>query len=230
LKAIKPSILLLHGALGSSKTFESFIPILSNSFEVFSFDFRGHGIYSEDETINAELLCEQLIKHIEITGLQRVTVFGYSMGGYIALMSCIKRPDLFGKIITLATKFDWNNDISNHEIEELEKVTNLSSEHPFKIQLALYHLEKNIPRCVKSVGHLMVDLGQNKYLNSTTISMINNKVLLLLGELDTMVTSAETIFVLNHLQHGQFINIPNTRHPFEKVNEIELLKLLCKNR
>lgn len=37
-----------------------------------------------------------------------VYVFGYSLGGYIALMAALEKPDLFKKIITLATKLDWS--------------------------------------------------------------------------------------------------------------------------
>ena len=36
-------ILLLHGALGSSKNFESLVPILQNNFEVHTLTFEGHG-------------------------------------------------------------------------------------------------------------------------------------------------------------------------------------------
>lgn len=228
MKVIKPGIILLHGALGSSKTFQSFVPVLSNFFDTHYFDFRGHGIYADDETINAELLCDELIAYIEKSALKNVTVFGYSMGGYIALMSCAKRPKLFGKIITLATKFEWNELVAAHEIEQLDMIINLTAEHPFKQQLATYHLEKNITKCIHSVSSLMNDLSRNKYLNSVTFSKINNQVLLLLGSEDKMVTLEETTFALNHLPNAQLLVIPDTKHPFEKVSKITLWELIQK--
>jgi len=36
-------IILLHGALGSSKNFESLVTLLQNNFEVHTLTFEGHG-------------------------------------------------------------------------------------------------------------------------------------------------------------------------------------------
>ncbi len=216
------NIILLHGALGSSKTFDSFTQHLSNCFNIYSFDFLGHGALVGDETISANVLCEQLIEFVEANQLKPATIFGYSMGGYIALMACLKRPELFGKVITMATKFEWSNDIAKHEIKQLEMMSALSSDHPFKKQLELLHGASNVTKCVGAVINLMLDLGENKYLNNTTLPAINNPVLLLLGELDKMVSLEETISVLNNLKNSQLEILPDTKHPFEKVNFEEL--------
>jgi pimeloyl-ACP methyl ester carboxylesterase len=225
---IKQNLILLHGALGSQKTFESFIPELSKLYHVYCFDFRGHGIHSEDTKITCEILCDQLIEFIEKNHLKRTTIFGYSMGGYIALMCSLKRPDLLGKIITLATKFEWNPVIAAYEINQLNLINDLPPTHPFKKQLILFHKEENIFKSIECVASLMFDIGEKSYLNATNLPFIKSKVLLQLGELDKMVSLSETTTVLNQLIDAELMILPDTKHPFEKVNQFELINNIKK--
>jgi len=224
----KPNLLLLHGALGSSKTFDLFIESISSSFNPITFDFRGHGIYAQDTHISTEILSLQLIEFIEINNLKSVCVFGYSMGGYIALMACFKRPDLFDKVITLATKFDWNIETVKKEIGLLQTLKNLPVDHPFLKQLELFHTKDNINTCFQGVEQVMLELGSSNFLNSASLNQIKNNVHLLLGEMDTMVSIEETKAVVNALPFAQLTILPNTKHPFEKVNPMDLLEIIKK--
>ena len=40
---MKKKLLLLHGALGSAQQFDTLIALLEHTYDVFSFDFEGHG-------------------------------------------------------------------------------------------------------------------------------------------------------------------------------------------
>jgi len=224
----KQNIILLHGALGSSKTFDAFLPLISGQFNIHTFDFRGHGIYASDNFISSEILCQQLINFIESNKLKSVSIFGYSMGGYIALMTCVKRPDLIGKVITLATKFEWNTDIASYEIRQLNLLLDLPEDHPLKKQMLFFHDKKNFSNCIGLVGNLMLELGNKNYLNSYSYKQISNKVILLLGELDKMVSLDETKLIVNDIPNAELIILPNTKHPFEKVDAIYLTKLIEK--
>jgi pimeloyl-ACP methyl ester carboxylesterase len=228
LEEFKPQLLLLHGALGCSKTFDNFISILSKKYQVFCFDFRGHGIYSDDSTISPAILCNQLIEYIETNKLNKISVFGYSMGGYMALLSSITRPEIFGKIITLGTKFNWDETIAIEELKQIDTVLQLPNEHPFIKQLAQFHGEGKFQNCINLTGILMEELGKNRYLNESTIPKIKNQVYLLIGEKDAMVSFDETNKVYQHLPHAKMLVLPNTKHPFEKVNFDELYVILDK--
>lgn len=93
----------------------------SSSFEVHHPNWPGHGdsplvTYKYDVSSYVQFL----LTYIE--SLQNtVYVFGYSMGGYIALMAALEKPDLFKKIITLATKLDWSPESAAREIKMLDK-------------------------------------------------------------------------------------------------------------
>ena len=56
--------------------------------------------------------------------IQTIDIFGYSMGGYVALWLARFYPDRVGKIFTLGTKLKWNDEEAEKEIKMLnpEKV------------------------------------------------------------------------------------------------------------
>lgn len=218
----------MHGALGSSQIFDSFVSQLNEQYNVFRFDFRGHGEFSADELISPEILTDQIIDFIETNQLIGITIFGYSMGGYMALLASIKRPDLIGSIITLATKYVWNEDISTKEIFQLETIRVLPLEHPFKKQLVKFHEEAYYQNCINLTIHLINDLGKKKLLNNSTLSKINLPILLIIGDMDTMVSISETQEASKNLINSTIIILPNTKHPFEKVNPFELIQILNK--
>lgn len=224
METTKQKILLLHGALGSRKTFDSILDLISDTYQPITFDFRGHGVYSTDKAISADLLCNQVIEFIENQQISGLPVFGYSMGGYIALMACLKKPKIFTKIITLGTKYEWNNEIAAHETAQLQTILNLTQEHPFIKNLIEMHGVENYQNCVKVTGNLMKELALKKYLNDETTSKILNETLLLLGDSDSMVNLQETAKVCESLTNGQLIILGDSKHQFEKVNQHEFLK------
>lgn len=223
---VKQNILLLHGALGASNVFEPLLPKLRDNFNLHTFDFRGHGIFSADNHITSQTLSEQITQYIEKNQLEGISIFGYSLGGYVALMAALNKPHYIHKIVTLASKFQWDETIADKEISQLETIVNLPNEHPFKKQLIAYHGVTHFQNCIKNIAHLMNDLGANKFLNNKTIPNIKNDTLLLVGELDTMVSSEETAQVFKLLSKSEMQILSATKHPFEKVNYEMLSQIL----
>ena len=101
----KPQLILLHGALGAQSQFSPWLPLLEESFEVHSLDFEGHGTQAfADRPFAISHFAENLERYIHSKGLQQPHVFGYSMGGYVAMYLAVRQPELLGKIFTFATK------------------------------------------------------------------------------------------------------------------------------
>lgn len=224
----KQNILLLHGALGSKEIFEDLIPYLSEKFNVYSFDFYGHGIYSNQSNINVEMLCKQIEDYVENRQLQGISVFGYSMGGYLALFASYRKPDYLGKIITLGTKFEWNVSIADRETNQLRSLLKLPDEHPFKKQLISLHGEINYKNCLKNTREIILEIGGKNFLTDANAEKINSEILLLLGENDNMVSKEETIQISKHLPNSNLIVLTDTKHQFEKVNKASLSEIINK--
>jgi pimeloyl-ACP methyl ester carboxylesterase len=159
-----------------------------------------------------------LIEWIEQQGGEKVSVFGYSMGGYVALFAALRRPDLFDRIMTLATKFNWDEQNAAKEMamlnpEEMERklphyVEQLKQAHP--------HIEwKDM---VNRTLLLIDSLGRQPLLSPEQLHQCAVKVRVGVGDKDMMVTLEETIEVYRHLRYGSFYVLPDGKHPLEKVN------------
>ena len=111
------SILLLHGALGSEVQFTELKKALSESFDVHTLTFEGHGGRASNRPFSMGGFVENVVDYLDKNGLDSVNIFGYSMGGYVALMLAKEHPNRVNKIMTLGTKFAWNPEFSAWKFE-----------------------------------------------------------------------------------------------------------------
>jgi pimeloyl-ACP methyl ester carboxylesterase len=88
-------IVVLHGAFGWATDY----PILSKNRQVIAVEVQGHGHTADiDRPLSFEQLADDvaaLLKHLKI---EQADVFGYSMGGNVALALAIRHPKLVGKV------------------------------------------------------------------------------------------------------------------------------------
>ena len=80
------NLLILHGAIGSVKQFTHLIRFLESDFKVYAIDFSGHGgseIPAEDFTI--EMFANDVLDWMAKKEIDKIDIFGYSMGGYVGL-------------------------------------------------------------------------------------------------------------------------------------------------
>ncbi|RYD88811.1 MAG: alpha/beta hydrolase, partial [Sphingobacteriales bacterium] len=158
-----------------------------------------------------------LSKYITDNRLQRPLVFGYSMGGYVALMLASLHPGMVGAVATLATKLDWSADAAVAETRMLDP-DKLEAKVPvFAATLSSRHAPLNWKEVVRGTAALLTDLGHNPRLQEAQFKAISSPVLLLLGDRDTMVTFDETRAAWQQIPGAQFGVLPNTPHPIEKV-------------
>ena len=79
-------IVLLHGYLESMLVWEDFIPLIYKQARVVTLDLPGHGIaVVTGECHTMEYLADGVAEAMTTLGVERFTVVGHSMGGYVAL-------------------------------------------------------------------------------------------------------------------------------------------------
>ncbi len=90
-----PPILLLHGILGSGRTWNWLVPALAERFRVLRLDFRGHG---ESDRAPGEYTVDGYVSDavaaLEQAAGQPCVVIGHSLGGATAAAIAQRRPDL----------------------------------------------------------------------------------------------------------------------------------------
>jgi pimeloyl-ACP methyl ester carboxylesterase len=88
-------LVLLHGAFGSATVY----PTLARDRQVIAVELQGHGHTEDiDRPLSFEQMADDtaaLLRHLKI---EQADVFGYSMGGTVALALAIRHPSLVGKL------------------------------------------------------------------------------------------------------------------------------------
>lgn len=215
---MKP-ILLLHGALGSKSQFGEISEILSKQYEVHTFDFTGHGANPLPEVqFTIETFAQDISSYMQVNGLEGADIFGYSMGGYAALYASAAGMINAGRIFTLATKFDWNEDTAAREAKMLDAHKIRQKVPAFAEELAARHGSGKWEALLEMTREMMFCLGNRNLLNIDMLAKVKNEVLVSIGDRDKMVSLEETIAAYRALKNSSLLVIPGTEHPVEKVD------------
>jgi|TARA_R110000782_G_scaffold1119_1_gene4043 pimeloyl-ACP methyl ester carboxylesterase len=113
------NLLILHGAIGSKSQFNSLASLLNNQFNIHLLNFSGHGGEAFKENFNIPQFADDVLVYLEQQKVESIDIFGYSMGGYVALYLAKNHPEKVNKIITLGTKLSWTPDIAAKETKML---------------------------------------------------------------------------------------------------------------
>lgn len=212
------TIILLHGAIGAKDQLEPLaVELKQQGYNVFTFSFSGHGQTPFQTHFGIEQFALELEQFISENNLQQPTVFGYSMGGYVALYLAKQQPNLLGNIITLGTKFEWSPEIAKKEVKMLDSQTIIEKVPKFAEALQKRH-GQDWELLLEKTAEMMLSLGNKNALSLNDFTKIENKVFIGLADKDNMVSLEETTAVYKQLKNGAMYMLPNTKHPIETVN------------
>lgn len=210
-------LLLLHGALGSKDQFAPLADVLGNAYKLHTLNFSGHGRRpSHQHAFTIQNFCHEVLDWMNENYLQKLDVFGYSMGGYVALWMARFYPDRVGRIFTLGTKLKWNEEEAEREIKMLNPEKIVEKVPAFAQSLAERHGEHEWKSVMSKTASLMRDLAHTHLSDQDFIS-IPHTVLLGRGELDNMVSDSETAYVHQLLKNSTLKTFTGVQHPIEKV-------------
>lgn len=94
-------LVLLHGGLHTiDLTFGPLIPTLAQSHQVIGIELQGHGHTADiDRPMRLEDLADDVATLLSQLGIEQADFFGFSLGGIVALVLVLRRPDLVGKLV-----------------------------------------------------------------------------------------------------------------------------------
>ena len=221
------NIILIHGALGHGFHFDYLSKSLSKDYKVYSLLFKDHGLNNAShEELRIPRLVEELDEFIDENNIENANVFGYSMGGYVALCHSLQWKNKISKIATLATKFDWSPEIASKETSFFNADIIEEKIPHYAEQLKKMHGEKDWKQLLAKTADLMIDIGEQNYLAINNLSNIEIPVQMMLGDSDKMVSLRETLDIYGELSNSTLAVLPNTKHPLENANSALLTLLL----
>lgn len=211
-------LLLLHGAIGAKDQFELLAANLKERFIIHRVNFNGHGGEAFATAFSIPAFAEEVHAYIQQHQLERVSIFGYSMGGYVAMHLAKHHPEMVGKIITLATKFHWDEATAEKEVKMLDAATIEQKIPAFAKQLEARHQPNDWKMLLEKTKQMLLEMGRQNPLQLVDYKSIPHPCLLLLGDKDKMITLDETLAVQHALPNAIYSSLPGTPHPIEQVN------------
>lgn len=102
-----PPLVLLHGALSTITTsFGKLLLALAERRAVIALELQGHGHTRDiDRPLTYEQMADDVAALLVQLGVERADLFGYSMGGAVALQVAMRHPHLLRKLVVAAATF-----------------------------------------------------------------------------------------------------------------------------
>jgi pimeloyl-ACP methyl ester carboxylesterase len=227
-KYLRPmqALLLLHGAIGAADQLQPLAGKIQG-YQTFSFNFSGHGGRGFPAgDLSIKLFAEEVAAFIDEQKLERVHIFGYSMGGYVAMYLAKHHPEKLNKIATLATKFHWDEPTVAKEIQMLDAGKIEAKVPAFAKALQERHNPNDWKEVLGRTATMLLGMGRDNPLKPGDYTGIEVPSLIMLGDRDKMVTLDETLEVYKAMPNAQMAILPNTHHPIEQSNTDALAFLL----
>lgn len=201
----------LHGALGSATQFNPLLQHLSG----IAHHFPGHGPNPIDAPYSMAGFAKSVLEAMDEQGIQQTEIFGYSMGGYVALYLAAHHPERVSRVITLGTKLDWSPDVAAgmNRMFDPEKIA--AKVPQFAEKLAAEHADWQ--GVCRATATFLDVLGHGGGLSDTEFSSIQCPVTIGWGDQDNVVTEVESRRVAGLIPKGEMVVLPGVKHPLEQV-------------
>src|SRR5574341_22850 len=214
----KRDLLLLHGALGSASQFDTLIPHLDSRFSLHTLDFEGHGPQpSTDRPFRIEHFAENVLAYLDTQAIERIDIFGYSMGGYVAVYLATTHPMRVGRVLTLGTKYLWTPDAAVAEMDKLLPDKIQAKVPAFATALETLHTGSGWRMVVDRTREMIGHLGERNLLTEEALASVKHPVHVTIGDRDITVSVEEADRVYRALPQGELEVLPDTPHPLDRV-------------
>ena len=181
-------LIMLHGGLATGELqFGQLVPILAQTRRVVLVDLQGHGRTADvDRPLAYETMADDVAGLIGLLGLGRADLFGYSLGGGVALQAAIRHPDAIGKMVVASAAFQrdgWYPEVNaataglNADVAAAMVATPL-----YEAYARVAPRPEDWPRLVTKIGQLLA----RDYDWSAAVAAIAAPTLLVYGDADSV--------------------------------------------
>lgn len=211
------NLLLLHGALGTRTQMEP----LRERIGGVAIDLTGHGGRAiPDHGITFHDFLADIDIAYAAQRWRSADLFGYSMGGYAAMLYAAEYPDRVRSVVTLGTKYLWTEEGLHKELRMLDPETILTKVPAFAKALAGVHGADRWRELVSAIAGSMRRLAAAPLLTPQVCARVRCPVLLCVGDGDTTAVPEDTHEFAKMVPDASVHMLANTKHPFNTVDHV----------
>lgn len=230
-------LVFLNGIMMSTRSWDSFVPTLSEHNMFIRLDFLDQGQSSEgDKFYTQEYQCEvlrQLVLHLK---LKKINIMGVSYGGEVAIIFAIKYPELVNRLMlfnTTAKTSNWLQDIG-HGWNEIGATLNGEAYYNITIPV-IYSPSFYVQNYdwMMNRKKMLVELFSNQVFqhkmkrlvdSSEQLDEIDNlnkikaETLIVSSELDMLTPPVEQRLLASKISKSHYLFVPSYGHAFMYEN------------
>jgi pimeloyl-ACP methyl ester carboxylesterase len=182
-------LIMLHGGFATGDSFGPVLDQVASTRRVITADLQAHGGTADiDRPLRFETMAEDIAGLLGELGLGHADVFGYSLGGGVALRLAIQHPDLVRRLVLLSTpakRDGWFPEVrAGFEAmgRHLEPMFKQSPIYPAYAKLA--PRVEDFPVLIDKVG----DCTRQDYDWTAEVARLSAPVMLIYGDADSVST------------------------------------------
>jgi pimeloyl-ACP methyl ester carboxylesterase len=116
-------LVVLHGAFMTIGAMGAIVAALTEARQVIAVELQGHGRTADiDRPLSYEQMSDDVAALLRHLGIERADVFGYSMGGGVALQLAMRHPELVQKLV-VASASSTSDGVHPEVWEGIEQIT-----------------------------------------------------------------------------------------------------------
>lgn len=180
-------LIVLHGGLGAHDMFGPILDQLAATRQVIGVDLQGHGrTANTDRPMSYEAMADDIAKLAAYLKLDKPDLFGYSMGGGVALRAAIDHGEAFGRIVLVSTPYGQSGwtEANRQGMGQLGAAAAEAMKNT-----PMYQLYAAVAPRVEDWPVLLTKMGQfmgSDYDWSEEVKTITNPVMLVVGDADSV--------------------------------------------
>src|SRR5215217_7886898 len=99
-------LVVLHGAYMTIETMGEIVPSLAETRQVIAAELQGHGHTADiDRPLSYEHMADDVAALVAEVGIDKADVFGFSLGGGVALQLAIRHPEVVRKLVAASASY-----------------------------------------------------------------------------------------------------------------------------
>ncbi|MDB5539340.1 MAG: hypothetical protein JWQ89_1067 [Devosia sp.] len=178
-------LVLLHGAYMSiPSNWDGLIPTLAKDHKVIAVELQGHGRTTDRDTpITYEGMAADVVALLDQLNIEKAALFGYSMGGAVAIRVAIDHPEKVSRIVAASAGYIYNEEVMGPDfMKMIDTITpEMFKDTPFSAEyLRLSPHPEKFPELVEKLKQL----DRNTFDWSAEFARISVPSLYIYGDAD----------------------------------------------
>jgi len=214
-------LIFIPGGLMTIDMMGALLPSLAKTRQVIAIEPQGHGhTFDINRPLTYEHMADDTAALISYLGIERADVFGFSMGGGVALQTAIRHPEVTRKLVVASAPF--RSDGEYPEIRALEASFHADAPMLAPNRDAYLRATPSFEGWLQLVAKVKASLAVD-YDWTEQVAAAQTPTLIVLGDADTLPSShAVEMFSLlggstaksamGGLQQSQLVILPGTTH------------------